>query len=80
MNMIGTEGFFDKELLKKFILECQDSEDGGIGDRPGNCHDVFHTFFGLCGLSLMGYFELKKIDATYAIPVECVGNFLKEED
>jgi geranylgeranyl transferase type-2 subunit beta len=23
--------------------------------RPGDCADVFHTFFGLAGLSLMGY-------------------------
>ena len=44
MFMIGAENFFDKDLLIKFILECQDDELGGIGDRPGNCHDVFHTF------------------------------------
>lgn len=70
MSMIGTEGYFDKQLLIKFILECQDDEDGGIGDRPGNCPDVFHTFFGFCGLSLMGYEGLKKINPTYAIPDE----------
>ena len=68
MFMIGTESFFDKDLLIKFILECQDDELGGIGDRPGNCHDVFHTFFGFCGLSLLGYGNLKMIDPTYAIP------------
>ena len=72
MNMIGTQDYIDKDLLKKFILECQDDELGGIGDRPGNCHDVFHTFFGLCGLSLMGYPGLKMIDPTYAIPVDDV--------
>ena len=68
MFMIGTEDFFDKDLLIKFILECQDDELGGIGDRPGNCHDVFHTFFGLCGLSLLKYGNLNLIDPTYAIP------------
>jgi len=77
MSMIGTEGFFNKELLIKFILECQDEELGGIGDRPGNYHDVFHTFFGLCGLSLMKYEGLKMIDPTWAIPVDDVKNFLK---
>ena len=75
--MIGTESFFNKELLIKFILECQDEELGGIGDRPGNYHDVFHTFFGLCGLSLMKYEGLKMIDPTWAIPVDDVKNFLK---
>jgi geranylgeranyl transferase type-2 subunit beta len=72
MFMIGTESFFDKDLLIKFILECQDDELGGIGDRPGNCHDVFHTFFGFCGLSLLGYGNLKMIDPTYAIPKDDV--------
>ena len=72
MFMIGTESFFDKDLLIKFILECQDDELGGIGDRPGNCHDVFHTFFGFCGLSLLGFGNLKMIDPTYAIPKDDV--------
>ena len=82
MFMIGTENFFDKNLLIKFILECQDDELGGIGDRPGNCHDVFHTFFGLCGLSLLKYGNLRMIDPTYAIPKDDVdklfGNNKKE--
>ncbi len=28
--------------------------DGGISDRPGDMPDVFHTFFGIAGLSLLG--------------------------
>ena len=72
MFMIGTENFFDKNLLIKFILNCQDDELGGIGDRPGNCHDVFHTFFGFCGLSLLKYGNLRMIDPTYAIPKDDV--------
>lgn len=79
ISMIGFENF-DKDLLAKFILECQDSEEGGIGDRPGNCQDVFHTFFGLCGLSLMGYGELREIDATYAVPKDDVKKFIIKEN
>lgn len=45
--------------------------------RPGDVSDVFHTFFGICGLSLLGYTEdddggyegLKKVDPVYALPV-----------
>jgi geranylgeranyl transferase type-2 subunit beta len=62
--------------LKAFILKCQDDEDGGIADRPDNMADVFHTFFGISGLSLMGYFDesmgYRKIDAIYALPVDVV--------
>lgn len=27
----------------------QDSEGGGIADRPGDMADVFHTLFGIAG-------------------------------
>ena len=33
--------------------EEQQFPGGGIGDRPGNMPDPFHTFFGLAGLSLL---------------------------
>ena len=50
----------------------QDTEQGGISDRPEDEVDVFHTFFGLAGLSLMGYPGLAAIDPTYALPVAVV--------
>jgi prenyltransferase beta subunit len=43
--------------LGQFILICQDDEDGGIADRPRDMPDVYHTFFGLCGLSLIRHME-----------------------
>lgn len=33
------------------VLILQDLEDGGIGDRPGDWVDVFHTVFGVAGQS-----------------------------
>mmetsp|Transcript_30663 Transcript_30663/g.22733 ORF Transcript_30663/g.22733 Transcript_30663/m.22733 type:complete len:135 (+) Transcript_30663:595-999(+) len=70
--MIQRQEWIDFEALKGFVLRCQDvveeQETGGIGDRPGNEVDVFHTFFGLAALSLMGFFELKPIDHVYALP------------
>lgn len=50
----------------------QDEEDGGISDRPDDMADVYHTFFGIAGLSLMGYAGLAAIDPTYALPVKTV--------
>lgn len=61
------DSYIDKELLIDFILKCQDNEEGGISDRPGNCNDVFHTFFGLAALSLLDYKNLVKIDPYFAI-------------
>lgn len=70
--MMKKENYIDKDLLKDFIFKCQDVEDGGFGDRPGNCNDVFHTFFGLAALSLMNEAGLKKIDPFYAIDEEII--------
>ena len=41
---------------------CKDLEQGGIADRPGDMVDVFHTVFGLAGLSLLGYPGLTPVD------------------
>ena len=50
----------------------QDEEGGGISDRPEDQVDVYHTFFGIAGLSLMGRPGLQPIDPTFALPVEVV--------
>jgi len=68
--MMGKEDWIDQPALEGYILNCQDPEDGGIGDRPGNTVDVFHTFFGIAALSLLNpsKYLLSPIDPTYAIP------------
>lgn len=50
----------------------QDEEDGGISDRPEDMADIYHTYFGIAGLSLMGYPGLVAIDPTWALPVDVV--------
>ncbi len=50
-------GWIDTSRLGQFILNCQDDKDGEIADRPWDMPDVYHTFFGLCRLSLIGHME-----------------------
>ncbi|MGQ3192884.1 prenyltransferase/squalene oxidase repeat-containing protein, partial [Neoaquamicrobium sediminum] len=50
----------------------QDEDDGGISDRPEDMADVYHTFFGIAALSLMGYPGLQGVDPTWALPVSVV--------
>jgi hypothetical protein len=45
--------WIDGAALSAFILRCQDTDTGGIADRPGNYVDVFHTLFGIAGASLV---------------------------
>jgi geranylgeranyl transferase type-2 subunit beta len=33
-----------------------------MSDRPGDMVDVFHTVFGIAGLSLLGYPNLVSVD------------------
>ena len=70
--MIDRQTWINLDKLKEFILRCQDTDGGGIADRPGNEPDVFHTFFGFTALSLMGLYDLELIDHTYAIPAQVV--------
>ena len=58
------------QKLEEFVLECQDFEDGGMSDRPGNTTDIFHTFFGLTALSLIDHkkYDLEEIDPVFALP------------
>ena len=51
--MMNKQDWISQEGLEKYIYACQDPEDGGISDRPGNAVDVFHSFFGLAALSLL---------------------------
>lgn len=69
--------WIDQEALTKFILRSQDLEKGGISDRPNNEVDVYHTVFGLAGLSLMGYPKLQQIDPVYCMPASVTRTFRK---
>ena len=62
MAMIDRLHWIDKAKLTEFILKCQDPEGGGLADRPGDMVDVFHTVFGIAGLSLLGYPDLLEVD------------------
>lgn len=64
LAMLGKLHWIDSPALIKFILRCQDSQNGGISDRPGDMVDVFHTVFGIAGLSLLKYPGLVEVDPT----------------
>lgn len=45
-----------KEGLVDFIMHCQDPR-GGMSDRPMDERDLYHTYFGICGLIMLGYLD-----------------------
>ncbi|KAI1474992.1 geranylgerany transferase type II beta subunit [Daldinia eschscholtzii] len=68
LAMIDRTHWIDREKLIKFTLSCQDSERGGLSDRPGDMVDIWHTCFGLTGLSLLNYPGVEAIDPVYCLP------------
>ncbi|GMG20839.1 unnamed protein product [Ambrosiozyma monospora] len=68
LSILKKLDFIDGEKLKGFILKSQDLKSGGISDRPDNQVDVYHTLFGIAGLSLLGYEDLVPVDPVYCMP------------
>ncbi|KAK3067004.1 Rab geranylgeranyltransferase [Teratosphaeriaceae sp. CCFEE 6253] len=77
LAMIDRLHWLDKAKLTEFILRCQDPEEGGIADRPEDMVDVFHTVFGVAGLSLVGYPGLGEVDPAYCMPKHITARILK---
>lgn len=52
----------DKSITSFLVTgKLQDTENGGISDRPDDAVDVYHTYFGIAGTS----FFLKQ-------PISCI--------
>jgi geranylgeranyl transferase type-2 subunit beta len=64
LQLIGRLHWIDGGKLARYILQCQDVELGGVADRPGDMVDVFHTCFGIAGLSLLEWPGLEEVDPT----------------
>lgn len=75
LAILGKADWIDFQKLTEFILNCQDPNKGGISDRSNNEVDVFHTVFGLAGLSIMGYKGIKPIDPVYCMPLNVTSKF-----
>jgi len=67
LSIIERLHWISQEKLISFILNCQDDDNGGIADRPGDYADVYHTFFGVGGLSLTGFPNLNPVDPAFAV-------------
>lgn len=70
LAILGRVDWIDAAALRAFILSAQDPEKGGIADRPDNEVDIFHTVFGIAGLSLLGYPGLAAVDPVVCLPAE----------
>lgn len=68
LKLLNRLHWINSSKMKTFILACQDDETGGFTDRPGNMVDLYHTLFGLAGLSLLGDRAIKDINPVFCMP------------
>lgn len=79
MQMINKLHLIDQRRLLNFILACQDDEQGGFSDRPGNWVDPYHTMFGIASLSLMCQHKFEGRNKEQAGEFETTMNLLREK-
>ncbi|KAL8435402.1 hypothetical protein ACSSS7_002534 [Eimeria intestinalis] len=73
LQILGYGRWIDRTRLCSFILEAQDTDTGGIADRPADVADPFHTFFGLAALGMLGASPLiEPLDPVLALPTSVV--------
>ncbi|GIQ85639.1 geranylgeranyl transferase type-2 subunit beta, partial [Kipferlia bialata] len=79
LSLLSSWGLVDGGAVARFILRCQDTEDGGIADRPENRADAYHTMFGVAALSLIkssgtadadtASLHVRPVSPAYCMPV-----------
>ncbi|KAJ3478411.1 hypothetical protein NLI96_g9774 [Meripilus lineatus] len=72
LSILKKVSWIDADKLIEFIISAEDPEGGGIADRPGDQPDVFHTQFGVAGLSILGYPGLLDLDPVYCMPASVI--------
>ncbi|EAA30405.1 terpenoid cyclases/Protein prenyltransferase [Neurospora crassa] len=76
-NLGRLDSLVDREAARRFLLEKMQHRIGGFGKSPGSPPDLYHSFFGLAILGLMGDEreggKVRGFDAGLAVPRETVG-------
>ena len=72
--MLGNDwlDMIDKGALRKYLLQGAQTKYGGFSKVPGTFPDVLHSYFGLCGICLIGdeADPVKPIAATFGMSLE----------
>ncbi|KAK3400505.1 terpenoid cyclases/protein prenyltransferase alpha-alpha toroid [Sordaria brevicollis] len=71
------ESLVDRASARRFLLTKMQHRIGGFGKSPGSPPDLYHSFFGLAVLGLLGHEgerdKLRRFDAGLAVPKDVVG-------
>ncbi|KAJ1792311.1 CAAX farnesyltransferase (FTase) subunit beta [Coemansia sp. RSA 2167] len=67
---------YERRALQRYVLACcQDTRIGGLRDKPGKSADLYHTMYGLLGLSLAQHYvgvdpqtRISDTTSVYSVP------------
>jgi len=76
MKMLGIYDLTAPHGNRCFNMKCQ-TKYGGFGKYPEYKPDILHSYFGLCGLSMMGFDELEPIYPAWGVTRRAAGKRLK---
>uniref|UniRef100_A0A7S2TT83 Prenyltransferase alpha-alpha toroid domain-containing protein n=1 Tax=Lotharella oceanica TaxID=641309 RepID=A0A7S2TT83_9EUKA len=77
MMMLGVYDLTAANDNRHFNLRCQ-TKWGGFGKYPDVHPDILHSYFGICGLSMMGMDGLRPIDPVWGITQRAAGKEKKK--
>ncbi len=66
MKSLGIDGMSTRQTNRAFNLKCQ-TEYGGFGKHPGLLPDILHSYFGVCGMSLMGLDGVAPVNHVWGV-------------
>lgn len=76
--LLEGEKLIDSKILRAHTMSCQ-KKIGGFGKWPDQPPDVLHTYFSLCGLSLLaGETSIATIDPALGFNIERTKRFYKK--
>jgi len=72
LQALGRLDLVDTDEVLRFLLERAQHVVGGFGKYPGDPPDVYHSFFGLATMAMLGHEDVKGLHAVTCVPEETV--------
>ncbi|MCO5594892.1 hypothetical protein L7F22_048927 [Adiantum nelumboides] len=69
LHLLGAGHLCNPDALQNFLSRCADKY-GGFSKWPGELPDLLHTYYGLCGLSLLGNSNMKQLCCKLGMSIE----------
>jgi geranylgeranyl transferase type-1 subunit beta len=67
----------DSDEVQRFLLEQSQHFIGGFSKYPGDPPDIYHSYFGLATLAMLGHPDLKPLHTVTCVPVDAIA-FLED--